>query len=160
MRSYLSGRAGRFYKQAAGSWNVLDTLGDAIICNHLSATRRFRYVPEPSMGFHEVLQSSVRFHEISWDSMRFYDVLWNSMTFHWIPWIFMRFHDVSVNRSKLTEANRGLLSYIYLLEKMCTHSISVTVPTWPFTKFLDSGGCAITTGPCMYKRSSSLRLLL
>jgi hypothetical protein len=54
MRSYLSGRAGCLYRQAAGSWNVLDTLGDVIICNHLSATRKFRHVPEPSMGFHEV----------------------------------------------------------------------------------------------------------
>jgi hypothetical protein len=51
MKSYLSGRAGCLYRQAAGSWNVLDTLGDVIIGNHLSATRRFRYVPEPSMRF-------------------------------------------------------------------------------------------------------------
>jgi hypothetical protein len=64
MRSYLSERAGCLYRQTAGSWNVLDTLGDVIICNHLSATRRFCHVPEPSMGFHEV----------SWDSMGFYDV--------------------------------------------------------------------------------------
>jgi hypothetical protein len=55
MKSCLSGRAGCLYKQAAGSWNVLDTLGDVIICNHLSATRRFRHVREPSMEFHEVL---------------------------------------------------------------------------------------------------------
>jgi hypothetical protein len=54
MRSYLSGRAGCLYRQAASSWNILDTLGDVIICNHLSATRRFCHVPEPSMGFHEV----------------------------------------------------------------------------------------------------------
>jgi hypothetical protein len=65
MRSYLSGRAGCLYRQAASSWNVLDTLGDVIICNHLSATRRFCHVPEPSMGFHEV----------SWDSMEFHEVL-------------------------------------------------------------------------------------
>jgi hypothetical protein len=91
MRSYLSGRAGCLYRQAAGSWNVLDTLGDVIVCNHLSATRKFRHVPESSMGFHEV----------PWDSMRF----------HGIPWSSMRFYDVSVNRSVLTEANRGLTSY-------------------------------------------------
>jgi hypothetical protein len=30
-------------------------LSDVIICNQLSATRRFCHVPEPSMGFHEVL---------------------------------------------------------------------------------------------------------
>jgi hypothetical protein len=64
MRSYLSRRAGYLYRQAAGSWNVLDTLGDVIIGNHLLATRRLRHVPEPSMRFHEVLQGSVRFHEI------------------------------------------------------------------------------------------------
>jgi hypothetical protein len=55
MRSYLSGRAGCLYRQAAGSWNVLDTLGDVIICNHLSATRRFRtsnsfYIFPPRLG--------------------------------------------------------------------------------------------------------------
>jgi hypothetical protein len=64
MKSYLSGRAGCLYRQAAGSWNVLDTLGDVIISNHLSATRRFRHVPEPSMRFLEVLQGSIRFHGI------------------------------------------------------------------------------------------------
>jgi hypothetical protein len=64
MRSYLSGRAGCLYRQAASSWNFLDTLGDVVIGNHLSATRRFRHVPEPFMGFHEV----------SWDSMRYHDV--------------------------------------------------------------------------------------
>jgi hypothetical protein len=56
----------------AGSWDVLDTLGDVIICNHLSATRKFCHVPEPSMGFHEVLQDSVGFHgfyEVPWDSI-------------------------------------------------------------------------------------------
>jgi hypothetical protein len=81
MRNYLSGRAGCLYKQTAGSWNVLDTFSDVIICNHLLATRRFRHVPEPSTGFHEVL----------WDSMRPYDV--------------------PVNQSVPTEANRGLTSY-------------------------------------------------
>jgi hypothetical protein len=81
MRSYLSGRAGCLYKQTAGSWNVLDTFSDVIICNHLSATRRFRHVPEPS----------IRFHEVLWDSMRSYDV--------------------PVNQSVPTEANRGLTSY-------------------------------------------------
>jgi hypothetical protein len=91
MRSYLSGRAGCLYRQAAGSWNVLDTLGDVIICNHLSATRRFCHVPEPSMGFHEVP--------------------WDSMSFRGIPWSSMRFYDVPVNRSVPTEANRGLTSY-------------------------------------------------
>jgi hypothetical protein len=77
MKSYLSGRAGCLYRQAAGSWNVLDTLGDVIICNHLSLTRRFRHVLEPSMRFHEVLQGSTRFvgfHEVSWNSMRFHEV--------------------------------------------------------------------------------------
>jgi hypothetical protein len=54
MKSYLSERAGCIYRQTAGSWNVLDTLSDVIICNHLSATRRFCHVPEPSMGFHDV----------------------------------------------------------------------------------------------------------
>jgi hypothetical protein len=93
MKSYLSGRAGCLYRQAAGSWNVLDTLSDVIICNHLSATRRFCYVPEPSMGFHEVL----------WDSMRFRGILWGSM----------RFYDVPVNRSVPIEANRGLTSYTF-----------------------------------------------
>jgi hypothetical protein len=71
MKSYLSGRAGCLYRQADGSWNVLETLGDVIIGNHLSATRRFCHVPESSMRFHEVLQGSVRFHEVLWDSMRF-----------------------------------------------------------------------------------------
>jgi hypothetical protein len=65
MKNYLSGRAGCLHRQAAGSWNVLDTLSNVIICNHLSATRRFRHVPEPS----------VRFHEIPWDSMEFHEVL-------------------------------------------------------------------------------------
>jgi hypothetical protein len=91
MRSYLSGRAGCLYRQTAGFWNVLDTLSDVIICNHLSATRRFRHVLEPSMEFHEALQGSVRFHEIPWSSMRFYDV--------------------PVNRSIPTEVSRGLTSY-------------------------------------------------
>jgi hypothetical protein len=100
MKSYLSGRAGCLYRQAAGSWNVLDTLGDVIICNHLSATRRFRHVPEPSMRFHEVL----------WDSMRF----------HGIPWSSMRFYDVPVNRSVPTEANRGLTSYSLIAFKPST----------------------------------------
>jgi hypothetical protein len=36
-------------------------LSDVIICNHLSATRRFCHVPEPSMGFREVLLYSMRF---------------------------------------------------------------------------------------------------
>jgi hypothetical protein len=75
MRSYLSGRAGCLYRQAAGSWNVLDTLGDVIICNHLSATRRFRHVPEPFM----------RFHEVPWDSMRFRGILRGSVGFHEVP---------------------------------------------------------------------------
>jgi hypothetical protein len=55
MKSYLSERAGCLYRQTAGPWNVLNTLGDVIICNHLSATRRVCHVPEPSMEFHEVL---------------------------------------------------------------------------------------------------------
>jgi hypothetical protein len=59
-----SERAGCLYRQTADSWNVLDTLGDVIICNHLSASRRFRHVPEPSMRFHKVSWDSVRFHEI------------------------------------------------------------------------------------------------
>jgi hypothetical protein len=102
MRSYLSKRAGCLYRQTAGSWNVLDTLSNVIICNHLSASGRFRHVPEPSMGFHEV----------PWDSMRFHEVPWDSMRFHGIPWGSMRFYDVPVNRSVPTEANRGLTSYI------------------------------------------------
>jgi hypothetical protein len=61
MRSYLSGRADFLYRQTASSWNVLDTLSDVIICNHLSATGRFRHVPEPPMGFREVLWNSMRF---------------------------------------------------------------------------------------------------
>jgi hypothetical protein len=72
MKSYLSGRAGCLYRQAAGSWNILDTLGDVIIGNHLSATRRFRHVPE----------SSMRFHEVPWDFMRPHDVPWDFMGFH------------------------------------------------------------------------------
>jgi hypothetical protein len=64
MRSYLSGRAGCLYRQTAGFWNVLDTLSNVIICNHLSASKRFCHVPESSMRFHKVLQGSVRFHEI------------------------------------------------------------------------------------------------
>jgi hypothetical protein len=51
MKSYLSERAGCLYRQTAGFWNVLDTLGDVIISNHLSATRRFCHVPEPFMRF-------------------------------------------------------------------------------------------------------------
>jgi hypothetical protein len=90
MKSYLSGRAGCLYRQAAGSWNILDTLSDVIICNHLSATRRFRHVPELSMGFHEVL--------------------WNSM----------RFYDVPVNQSVPTEANRGLTFYINIYSVACS----------------------------------------
>jgi hypothetical protein len=85
MKSYLSGRAGCFYRQTAGSWNVLDTLSNVIICNHLSATRRFHYVPELSIGFHEVLQDSVRFYEISRGSVGFHEVLWDSMRFCGIP---------------------------------------------------------------------------
>jgi hypothetical protein len=46
--------AGCLYRQAAGFWNVLDTLGDVIIGNHLSATRRFYHVPEPFMRFREI----------------------------------------------------------------------------------------------------------
>jgi hypothetical protein len=71
MRSYLSGRAGWLYRQAAGSWNVLDTLSNVIICNHLLASRRFCHVPEPSMGFHGIPWDSMGFHEVLWDSMRF-----------------------------------------------------------------------------------------
>jgi hypothetical protein len=114
MKSYLSERAGCLYRQAAGSWNVLDTLSDVIICNHLSATRRFCHVPEPSMRFHEVLWDSMRFCEIPRGSVGFHEVLWDSMMFHGIPWSFMRFYDVPVNRSLPTEANRGLTSYTTL----------------------------------------------
>jgi hypothetical protein len=109
MRSYLSGRAGCLYRQAAGSWNVLDTLGDVIICNHLSATRRFRHVPEPFMRFHEVL----------WDSMRFYDV--------------------PVNRSVPTEANRGLTSYKMLEDtRLCSLEplFWEYLLFWPFVVFV------------------------
>jgi hypothetical protein len=106
MRSYLRWRAGCLYRQTAGSWNVLDTLSDVIICNHLSATRRFCHVPEPSVGFQEVPQDSKRFHGIPWGSMRFYDV--------------------SVNRSVPTEANRGLTSYMYILLRSTFHIIRDT----------------------------------
>jgi hypothetical protein len=88
MRSYLSGRAGCLYRQTAGSWNVLDTLSNFIICNHLSAIRRFRHVPESSMRFHGVLWDPMRFHEVPWDSMRFHEVLWDSMEFHEILWCY------------------------------------------------------------------------
>jgi hypothetical protein len=64
MKSYLSGRAGCLHRQTAGFWNVLDTLSNVIICNHLSATRRFCHVPESFIGFHEVLQGPMRFHGI------------------------------------------------------------------------------------------------
>jgi hypothetical protein len=40
-------------------------LSDVIICNHLSATRRFCHVPESFIRFHEVLWDSMRFCEIS-----------------------------------------------------------------------------------------------
>jgi hypothetical protein len=33
IRKYLSRRAGRLYGQTAGFWNVLNTLGNVIICN-------------------------------------------------------------------------------------------------------------------------------
>jgi hypothetical protein len=104
MRSYLSGRAGCLYRQTAGSWNVLDTLSNVIICNHLSASRRFCYVREPSMGF----------QNLPWDSRTFYGILWG----------FMRFYDVSVNQSVPTVANRGLTSYSFnlLLKQSCTLS--------------------------------------
>jgi hypothetical protein len=81
MQEIESRRVDCLYRQTAGFWNALDTLSNVIICNHLSATRRFCHVPEPSMRFHEVLQGS------------------------------MRFHDISVNQSVYTEANRGLTSY-------------------------------------------------
>jgi hypothetical protein len=73
MKSYLSG-TDCFYRQAAGSWNVLVTLGDVMIGNHLSATRRMCHVPEPSMGFHEVQWDFMMFHEVPWDFMRFHEV--------------------------------------------------------------------------------------
>jgi hypothetical protein len=55
MKSYPSGRAGCLYRQTAGSCNVLNTFGDVITYNHLSATRRFHHVLEPSMKFHGIL---------------------------------------------------------------------------------------------------------
>jgi hypothetical protein len=94
MRSYLSGRAGCLYRQTAGSWNVLDTLSNVIICNHLLATRRFRHVPEPSMRFHEVLWNSMRFREVPRGFMGFHKVPWDFMRFHEIPWDSMGFHEV------------------------------------------------------------------
>jgi hypothetical protein len=45
IKKYLSRKAGRLYRQTAGFWNVLDTLGNVNICNYLSATRRFCHVP-------------------------------------------------------------------------------------------------------------------
>jgi hypothetical protein len=75
MRSYLSGRAGCLYTQTAGSWNVLGTLSNVIICNHLSATRRFYHVPEPSMRFQNLPWDSKTFHGIPKPSMEFHEVL-------------------------------------------------------------------------------------
>jgi hypothetical protein len=46
----------------------------------------------------------------------FHEVLWDSMRFHEIPWGSMGFYDVSVNQSVPSEANRGLTSYMGLLE--------------------------------------------
>jgi hypothetical protein len=74
MKSYLSRRASCFYRQTASFWNGLDTLGNVMICNYLSATRRFHHFPESSMGFYEVLQGSVRFYEVPRDSMRFHKI--------------------------------------------------------------------------------------
>jgi hypothetical protein len=43
-KSYLSEKADCLYRQTAGSWNGVATLGGVIICDHVSATRRFCYV--------------------------------------------------------------------------------------------------------------------
>jgi hypothetical protein len=43
-KEYLSGKADCLYRQTAGSWNGVATLGGVIICDHVSATRRFCYV--------------------------------------------------------------------------------------------------------------------
>jgi hypothetical protein len=64
MKNYLSDRASCLYRDTAGFWNVLDTLSNVIICNHLSATGRFCHVLKSSIGFHEVLQNFMRFYEI------------------------------------------------------------------------------------------------
>jgi hypothetical protein len=40
-KSYLSERADCLYRQTASIWNVLDTLKNVSICNHLSVARRF-----------------------------------------------------------------------------------------------------------------------
>jgi hypothetical protein len=48
----LSEQEGRlFYRQTAGSWNILDTLAYIIIWNHWSATRRFHNILQDSMKF-------------------------------------------------------------------------------------------------------------
>jgi hypothetical protein len=51
-------------------------------------------------------------------------------------------------------AGSGSISAIHLALYLRKPSLdikgSVTAPTWPFTEPLDPGGCAITTGPCMY----------
>jgi hypothetical protein len=40
------------------------------------------------------------------------------MRFHGIPWSSMKFYDVPVNQSVPTEANRGLISYMWLPRKV------------------------------------------
>jgi hypothetical protein len=47
------------------------------------------------------------------------------MRFHEIPWGFMRFFDVLVNQSVLTEANRGLISYMINLVYFCCSATEV-----------------------------------
>jgi hypothetical protein len=89
MKNYLSERAGCLYRDTAGSWNVLDTLSNVIICNHLSATSRFCHVLNPSMGFDEilqVLQNFMRFHGALWRSMRFDEVSWCSCELKYTHW--------------------------------------------------------------------------
>jgi hypothetical protein len=45
MRSYLSGRAGYLYRQTAGSWNVLDTMSNVIICQIPEDSAMFQILP-------------------------------------------------------------------------------------------------------------------
>jgi hypothetical protein len=75
MGSYLSERAGCLYRQTAGSWNVLDTLNDVIICQQLEDSAMFQNLPWDSMKFCGIPWSSVGFHEVLWDSMGFLEVL-------------------------------------------------------------------------------------
>jgi hypothetical protein len=119
----LSRWAGCLYRQTADSWNVLDTLGNVIVCNHLAATRRFHHVPEPSMGFREVLQGSMRFYEALWGSMGFHEVPWGSAEFckvSWgstgfceVPWGSIEFYDVPWHSIRFYEVPWGSMMFLW-----------------------------------------------